>query len=243
MQISAINNSQQRVNPQFKAVYPVRYWVAETNGGFNPVFTEKMARELNGKLLDIFNKKRIEVTENLKVLTRYCKQMTALGKTCSKEDTKLKKYKEIDSWQKKLAQDDRDYMGIPHIRCFYNENGGYQENKIEPVAYFVTGLDTDYIEKLGETYGQIRSSLPKGKSSAELERAKNDYWKKGFNFVKTRAKHFKEDIHGIPKELHVKLETIRTKTGNIKGYKIIDFGFFPVKGEGNPFVTTGWLKK
>ena len=134
-------------------------------------------------------------------------------------------------------------LELTSLFCFYNEMGGYQENKIEPAAYFVTGQDTNYIEKLGETYGQIRSNLPKGKTTAELERAKNDYWKKGFNFVKTKAKHFKEDIHGTSKELHVKLETIRTKTGNIKGYKIVDFGFYPVKGEQNPFVITGWLKK
>ena len=243
MRIQTINNYQKTNSPQFKAVYPVRYWVAESNGSFNPVFTEKMAKELNNKMFDIFNKKRIIVQEKIKTLTRYCSEMTALGKSCSKEKAELKKYENIDKLQKKLAQDDRDYMGYPYIRGFYNENGGYQKDNIEPAAYFVTGQDTEYIEELGKKLGQSRSELPKGKTSAELERAKNDYWKKGFHFVKSKAKHFKEDVYGVPKELHVKLEAQRTSTGRIKGYNIVDFGFYPTKGKDNPFVITGWLEK
>ena len=98
MQIQAINNYQKTNSPQFKAAYPVRYWVAESNGSFNPVFTEKMAKELNNKMFDIFNKKRIIVQEKIKTLTRYCSEMTALGKSCSKEKAELKKYETIDKW-------------------------------------------------------------------------------------------------------------------------------------------------
>ena len=243
MQIQSIQKYPQN-NTQFKSVYPVRYWVAEVGGSYNPVLSDKMAKELNSKLITtIFNKRRIEVKEKIRVLTNFCKTMKLRGEKCRKEELELKKYENIDFLQRKLAQDDRDYMGYPFIRAFYNKNGGYRNNQMEPVAYFATGQDAEYLEEnYGKRIGQIRANMPKGMKSAELDRAISDYWRKGFHFVKSRSKQFRQDVHGIPKELHVKMETIRTKTGKIKGYNIIDFGFFPVEGEKNPFVMTEWLK-
>ena len=76
--------------------------------------------------------------------------------------------------------------------------------------------------------------------TAELERALADYWTKGYSYVKNKAKVFQ--INNQPAELHIKVETVRARTGNIKSYNIIGAKFFPQKGSENPLEKTGWLK-
>ena len=76
------------------------------------------------------------------------------------------------------------------------------------------------------------------KVSAELEQAKKDYALKGKEFViNNNRKIYGAD--GREYALHTKFQTVRTKTGNIKGYNIVDVRFCPTSGKENPFVKVG----
>ena len=61
MQIQQINSyslNQQR--PNFKSAYPVIHWIAEANGSYSPVTTEKLTKKLQSKLVRYLNAKTLQ---------------------------------------------------------------------------------------------------------------------------------------------------------------------------------------
>lgn len=242
-------------SPKFQSVYPVYHWVAETNGSYAPVLSNELSKTLNGKLVRVLNtnarsilnkitkikhqelifSNELEPINDKKIRQYLLKQMEKL----EKEQTSLTLMQRIQNFIKKS---DIDYIACPYVRTFYNRNGGIKDGKIEPLVYLLTGKDAlHFEEEFGRPLGQLKSQYGT-ENSAELQQAKVDYWFKGLNFVKSRAKKYCKDDR-IPRELHIKTETERTKTGRIKGYNTVDMAFFPVKGPKNPFELTEWAKR
>ena len=78
-------------------------------------------------------------------------------------------------------------------------------------------------------------------NTKEINKLKIDYWKKGLEFVKHRSKFF-VNKNGEPKELHIKLETLKDKFGRIYDYKIENMCYFSKSNPLYPFKNTTWLK-
>lgn len=240
-QYGQIKSTQQ---PQFKSVYPVRIWVREIGGGYMPVVSRDMTKTLTTKVVNILNKSKNEL------IFKYNEICEDEKRNGTKARTELSKSRlKIANWIKNfIAKFDKDYAlqndnpnMKPTTRAFY-VNGGFYKGHINPCAYLITGAETMYFDG---TYGKpigLSIKMASGrKDTAEYEQACADYWKKGFNYVHKRAKNFK--LNDSPSELHVKMETVRGKTGNIKGYNITGIGFFPQNGPENPLELTEWLTR
>ncbi len=207
-----------KFSPNFKSCYPVTHWVAETNGSYAPVLTVELAKKLQGILVRFLNAAPDKYTGAKAALCKQAKNFIALQ--------------------------DKGYKEVPLARSFYDKNGGWGKDKITPVAYMLTGCDAKYFDqKYGSPIGEIKRiySKPSGlPNSAELNMALNDYFRGGLQFVKNRSREFC-DINKMPYGLHAKFETIRSRTGNIKGFKLMGLGFYPEEGQNNPFVKLGFL--
>ncbi len=202
-----------KFSPNFKSCYPVTHWVAETNGSYAPVLTVELAKKLQGILVRFLNAPAGKYSDSKEVMSK-----------------QVKNY---------IASKDKDYRNMEFVRSFYDKKGGWIKDKITPVAYMLTGADARYFDqKYGLPIGEIKraSSAPSRlPNSAELNMALNDYFRGGLQFVKSRSKEFC-DINKMPYGLHAKFETIRSRTGNIKGFKLMGLGFYPEEGPNNPFV-------
>ena len=137
-----------------------------------------------------------------------------------------------------ITRCDREYAQNPKARGFYDQNSGTDNNNHDAVAYITTAEDATYLNKLGKQIGIARSQG----TFFEEEQARANYHRQGLEYVKKRSDEYKTSS-GNPEELHVKLETVRNKTGKIKGYNIIDMRFFPKTGPENPFMLTEWAKR
>ena len=218
MQIQAINNYS-RTNQQtnFKSTYPVIYWVKETGTEAvkksAPVITEDLTSTLQGKLV------------------RY------LNRTFSKSDPQ-----KVDLMSKAftfLKNRDIDYSRYPVVRSFYNPSVGSQKEGLKPIAYLLTGKDVDiFVDKYAKTIGRLKADSPVigGKrSSAELNIAIDDYYKKGLNYIKGRAEQFC-DKNKVNYELHVNFEPVYKKNGEVKDYILSNMKFRPANERNiNPF--------
>ena len=245
MQIQSTQNYsqlKQTQNPQFKSVYPVRVWVREMGGGYAPVATRDLSKTLITKIVNILNKSRAE----LNAKTNELETLKANGGGKARAEMFLTRIK-ISHWikdfiskfDKDYAQHNKSFFERPHTRAFYL-NGGFNKDHLNPCGYLITGEEAKYFDaKFGKPIGLSIRFANGIKNTAEHEQARTDYWKKGLNYVQKRAKEFK--INEVPAELHVKMETVRAKTGNIKGYNITGIGFFPQKGPENPLKFTEWL--
>lgn len=218
MQIQPIQNysvSKMDKNPQFKAVYPVVHWVAETNGSYAPVMSMELTRKLQRILVGILNHSK-------------------------KSNHGLV----ADSTVDYISKCDLDYRRNQMVRTFYNNNGGY-DKKFVPFAHLVTGKSAvDFDNAYGKAIGEAKGNAPRmnGKPiSAELKQAVKNYSLGGLRFVNDKNKKL-YDSFGIEYGLHTKFQTIRSKTGKIKGYELVDIRFCPEKGEKNPFVRIGLTK-
>lgn len=201
-----------KTNPQFKAVYPVVHWVAETNGSYAPAMSLELTRKLQRILVGILN------------------------------HSKRSKHGLVaDSSVNYISKCDLDYRRNPIVRTFYNNNGGY-DKKFVPLAHLVTGKNAvDFDNLYGKAIGEAKGNAPRvnGKPiSAELKQAVKNYSLGGLEFVNDKNKKL-YDNSGIEYGLHTKFQTIRSKTGKIKGYELVDVRFCPEKGPNNPFVRTG----
>ena len=238
------NQTKTNTQPQFKSVYPVRIWLREMGGGYAPVATKDLSKTLSTKIVNILNKSRVELNAKTKELENLKKQ----GGASSRTDMFITRIK-ISKWikefiskfDKDFAKQNKNYFEKPNTRAFCVD-GGYYKNKLNPCSYLITGDDAKYFNtNFGKPIG-LSIKLANGyKNTAEHEQACTDYWKKGFNYVLKKAKEFK--INETPAELHIKMETVRTKTGTIKGYNINGIGFFPQSGPENPLELTEWLKR
>ena len=246
MQIQTIKNDSlfsKNKAPQFRSVYPVVFWVAEKGGSYAPVVTKDFSKTLATKLVNILNYSQKEITETLKNIEIKRKELgldnyNNLTKIKMEAARNLKNF--IAYFDSDFAKQNSLYTQKPKTRSFTTQ-GGFENGKYTPTAYIMTGNDAIVFEKnFGKPIGLSRALGGNKYVTAELERAIADYWTKGYRYIKNKAKVFQ--INNQPAELHVKVETVRARTGNIKSYNIIGAKFFPQKGSENPLEKTGWLK-
>lgn len=256
MQIQPTNNFSninRNQNQQFKSVYSVVHWLAETNGSYAPVLTDDLSRKLNGKLVRVLNSNTRELWRRIENLSAQIlqlnakldkckdkKEISSLLKQTRKLETELASCNLMQRIKRFITRSDSDYADCPYVRAYYNRNGGIKNGGFEPIVYLLTGKDAIFFEeKFGKPIGKLKQQSGL-EHSAELQSAKADYWLQGVNYVKKRSKQSLLR-KGVPQELHIKAETIRNRTGKIKGYNIVDMKYFPTTGEKNPFVITGIL--
>ena len=202
----------QNYSTQFKSGYPVVHWVRETNESFAPALTSELNVKLQKSIVRLLNSQMKNVKPERLALMRYVKGI--------------------------ISGRDKDFAENPVARSFYNSQGGWDGQKFEPIGYILTGIHAEHMsETLGKPIGKAKSEVPIG---AEVNIALGDYFKRGLNFVKRLASGFKSDKTHYG--LHTKFEVIRSKTGKIKEYRLLDLKFCPTEGPNNPFVRTGYIK-
>lgn len=225
MQIQPINvNYLSKTNnqPSFGKTYPVIHWLSEEGGKqYAPVVTEELTKLLQSKLVRRFNK-----------------PLTGL---------KADKLDVIQRIQGFLFRNDSDYRQHKVTRSFYDEKGGWENNKFNPISYMMTGIDAfSFEQSFGKPIGQIRKKSPRvvsGKHrSAELLISQKDYYEKGLKFVKEKSELAKNPL-GENVSLHTKFIIHRTKSGKIKDYELVGMKFCPNNGPENPFVKLGYIKE
>ncbi|MBO5738625.1 hypothetical protein J6R97_04725 [bacterium] len=215
---------------QFKSAYPIIHWVAENNGSYAPVVSHEIAKSLNTKIIRILNTNSQVIEKKLQNLYN---EIQAQGKSSSKIDREICELNLMKRVKSFINRWDKGFAKNQFARGFYNKNGGIKNGKFDSLAYLITGEDAVYFEN---TFGRPLGEFKKyGADSPELERAKADYFKKGYNFVLDRAKHHCFSNRD-PAELHVKMEVVRNKFGAIKNYNIVDMKFFAKNGFDNPFL-------
>ena len=253
MQIQSINNysiQNKNQNPQFKSAYPVVHWLAETNASFAPQIKLEIAQEFNENIIRRLNMKKPKIEQKISELIGKISELTEKIKTAKTEREKIAKEKKIVKYrseladlyltkrvQKYVAGFDAEYRRNPVARGFYNEDGHANKYEHEAAAYILTGNDALKLDSLGRDIG---IAIQSGDKKA-IEQAKSDYWTKGLKLVKTKAQEFKMQT-GEEAELHVKVEKIRNKEGEKKGYNILDMKRFPKYGPNNPFALIEWMK-
>lgn len=216
MQIQQVKNystSKASTNPQFKAVYPVVHWVAETNGSYAPVVSMELTRKLQRILVGVLNHSK--------------------KSNCGTVGMFIENY---------ISKCDLDYRRHSIARTFYDKKGGFNNKKFIPFAHLITGEDfVEFNSSFGKAIGEAKSNAPRQKGkpiSAELKQVVHNYNLGGWQFVNDKKKKLYDNA-GIAYALHTKFQTIRSKTGKIKGYELVDAKFCPEKGAKNPFVRTG----
>ncbi len=188
----------------FQSTYPVVHWVAETNGSYAPVVTNDLIRKLQQKLVRALNKRNDVQSDTI---------------------TGVKEY---------LKHSDTDFSNIPRVRSFYDR---LASGFFTPSAYMITGKDVALFEdtlgrEIGREKGYARDILGTP-YSAEALSAIQTYKIKGLQFVKEKKRLIK-DKTGEPCSLHTKFETVRSKSGKIKDYRLVDVRFMPDKGDNSP---------
>lgn len=224
MQISAINNNYQNVNnPQFKSAYPVRYWVAEATGGkYAPALTRDLSKFLNTKIVEMLNKPLCQIVSKIERLEAEKIGLKRIPVKLERDIEKLSIIKRVKNF---IANRDAAYVREPFVRSFNAEKDQINSQN-EPISYLITGADAHYfIETFGKPIGVVKAELENKYGAAEIEQKLADYWTKGYTYVKNVSKNYCKN--GEPLELHVKLDTVRTKTGTIKDYKVVDMTFLP----------------
>lgn len=203
-------------NPQFKSAFPVVHWVAESNGSYAPAVSLHLTKKLQKILLGVLNQ--------------------TSRKDQGSVAEKVRKY---------LAETDKSYRGKQISRSFYDKREN-ADNGFAPLVYLITGDDVDtFNSKFGEEIGRSKSYSPyiNGvRSSAELNRARRDYYLLGLDFILKKGRRM-FDKSGMEYGLHTKFQTIRSKTGKVKGYQLIDCKFCPQQGPNNPFVRVGLVRE
>ena len=195
----------------FKSAYPVIHWVRETNGSFAPAVSEELNKRLQRAVVKLLNNQGKNISESKIAMRDYVKQVISVS--------------------------DKDFAQAPVARSFYNGKGGREGKKFEPLGYILTGQHAENMtENLGKPIGRARNY---GKS-AEFNIAIGDYWRRGLRYVKKLAAQFRDEKN-VRSALHTKFEVIRSKTGKIKEFRLLDLKFCPEEGKDNPFVRTGYL--
>ncbi len=207
-------------NTNFRAVYPVVHWVAEKNGSYAPAVSMDLTKKLQRKLVTMLN---------------------------SKSDSRMtEKLPLIENLKKFFSKWDRSYRMNPIGRSFYDNNGGWDKGKFNPIVYLLTGDDVYTFDATwGKPLGRLKGKSPvvNGRhKSAELNMANRNYRVKGLEFAKRRAQMF-HDKDGNLCGLHTKFEIIRNKKGEIKDFELCGVAFKPEKGAENPFVKLGYIKE
>ncbi len=201
-----------KYSTQFKSGFPVVHWVRETNGSYAPALTQELNVKLQKSVVRLLNSQGSKLKPEKLSLMEYVKRV--------------------------VAGRDKDYATNPVVRSFYNSYGGWDGQKFEPIGYILTGRHAEHMtETLGKPIGKAKSDVPQ---SAEVNIALGDYFKRGLSLVKRLASFFKTDKTHYG--LHTKFEVIRSRTGKIKEYRLLDLKFCPTEGPNNPFVRAGYIK-
>lgn len=222
MKIQAAQNYQlQKQTPQFKSAYPVIHWVKETNGSYAPAISNELNEKLQRILVRLLNNQGKKVKPNKIQFMQYIQSV--------------------------IASKDSDYAENRIVRSFYDhDGGGWIQDKFAPYGYILSGKHAEHMsETLGKPIGRAKGEAPRINDSlmktAEVSIAVGDYKQQGLTLVKRLASKFK-DSKKICQGLHTKFEIIRTKTGKIKEFRLLDIRFCPEEGPENPFVRTGLYK-
>lgn len=245
MQIQPINyfsSNRKSDNTQFKSVYPVVHWIAESNGSYAPELTKDMAKKLNERIVSMLNANSSEIASEIRNIQEAIKiKNSGVKKVVKKSLNQLtKELNELNLTlrvKSYIARCDKSYSNNSIARGFYNKNGGIKNNSHEAVAYIATSDDVLYFEDLGKQIGRARSA---GDFFAE-EKARKNYHDKGLEYARKRSNSYRLSTQE-PAELHVKLEAVRGNTGKKERYNIVDMRFFPKEGPNNPFMLTDWIK-
>lgn len=125
-----------------------------------------------------------------------------------------------------LSKCDIDFRRICFARSFYDRFGGWNKTLDKPkaISYLITGKDALNFDKNFRT--NTKQSI-------------DSYNSIGQDFINSTNKKL-YDADGIEYGLHTKFEIIRTKTGKIKEYKLVNMKFCPESGERNPFERLGY---
>ena len=250
--INNYSNLSKNQRPQFKSVYPVVHWLAETNASYSPALTHDSALKLNKRIVEILNLKAPVIEEEIsKLMAKVSELNRELGlvKSVRQKESKEKKIATALSSiadlrlsqrvQAYIARNDKEYdADNPIVRGFYDRQGGFRKGNYDSVAYIATGEDALYLNNLGKQIGVERS---KGNKIGE-ERARDNYQKLGREHVQARAAEFRR-VNSEPSELHVKMEIKRDGVGDKVGYNISEMKYFPKEGPNNPFMLTEWAKR
>lgn len=210
----------QNYSTQFKAGYPVVHWVRETNGSYAPALSRNLNEKLQKNVVRILN--------------------------ADLEKAKSEKRQVMEYVKKIISASDSDFSQNMKARSFYNRHGGWNGQRFEPFGYILTGKDAELMSQVfGKPIGKAKADAPRRdgvvSGSAEVNIAIGDYFRRGISFVKKLASGFKP-IDKTRYGLHTKFEVVRTKTGKIKEYRLVDLKFCPEEGSENPFVRTGYVK-
>ena len=243
MQIQTNQNySNTKQNPQFKSVYRVKYWVIDSTQKCAPTLTRQYDRDICTKLVrqitaNIFEKynsiinelTKRGITDNLETVFKNLESYKLPKSLCEK----IRKAQLIARIQRFMANRDADFKDTHVCRSFCIENESFG---IKPQTFFYTGNDAQIFESTyGKPIGVSKRNANTRYGSAEHERAKSDYWTKGYSFLAQRCKQ---------KDLNIKVETIRDKkTGDIKDYKVVDMEFFPTNSPDRESLINAWLEK
>lgn len=246
MQIQSIQNyNLNKQNTNFKSVYPTTYWIKNITGHFEPELNKFNAKEMNEIVIRMLNLDPKKIVKDISKLSQELEKLiadlptikninrkTAKEKKINELTNKINKLKLTQRVQLYMTRADETYANNPIARGFYNPKGNYKEN----AAYIATGHDALYFENLGKKIGLARRT----KDTVAIENAKDEYYTKGLEHAKNRAKNFKTK-DGVPQELHVKMPITR-KNKEIEHFDILDMHFFP-KNSNNPFVSSIWQNK
>ena len=210
MNIQPVTNSYQN-NIKFESAFPVVCWVKDIKSGqYAPAVTPKLTEKLQRQFVRAINN-----------------QKPAKNGVLNNFVPKIKK---------DIAAVAPDYSTSSKVRSFYTKPL-MEKRTAEPAAYILTGCDADYFDDLGKKIGRekgiARRVTGSSKSAEALDMAKR-YYLLGLDYIRRLAR-FLRSGDGSPLALHVKYEPIRNKQGDIirdkdgaiKGYTLLDAGFYP----------------
>lgn len=210
MNIQPITNSHQN-SIKFESAFSVVCWVKDIKSGqYAPAVTSELTEKLQGQLVRAINNQKPAKNGLLNNL--------------------------VSRIRKDIAAVASDYSTGSKVRSFYTKPP-VEKRTAEPVAYMLTGWDArcldDLGKKIGKEKGLARRVTGVSKSAEVLDMAKR-YYLLGLDYIRRQAR-FLRSGDGLPLALHAKYEPIRNKQGeiirdkdgSIKGYTLLDAGFYP----------------
>ena len=184
MQIQLMNHYSKIKNADsvnFKASYPVTYWVRESNASFAPAISTELTKKLQNSFVRVLNGSRKNLTDIEKRIRQY------------------------------VSRCDIDYRREPKVRSYYDWKGGFKGNKFEAISYLISGRDANIFDQtFGRAMGNAMRQAPKvgGKAqSAEFTLALKEYRHNGKGFACSKERRL-YDSDGIPYSLHVKTDVL-----------------------------------
>lgn len=231
MKIHAYNST---INSQnFKASYPVVYWVAEANGSYAPLVNKKYVEAFHEKFVSTLNDGILIPKEIKELAKKRDKNAT------KKEIEELKKIIDIPGQILRafIGASDKDYRNCyskkGKVRSFYDKISS-NVNDFLPVSYVLSGNSVpDFVDKYCKPIGRAYRESG-GIESEKVKKAKQNYHSGGLSYVNNYKRRI-VDNKGRRQVLHTKFQITRNEEGEIIGYRYIDARFLPEFGPESPF--------